>query len=229
MRILHFADLHLGIETYGRIDPATGLNTRLLDFLRALDELVDYAIEQAIDLVLFCGDLYKGRDPSQTHQRALAERIRRLADAGIPIFLLAGNHDMPANPSRATTIDIFQTLLGASSNAYVHAVSEPGAYMIQTRDGPLQIVALPWPTPAQFPLPPWSPPETTDEMLLRIPAEASGFIADAAAKLDPSVPAILAAHIALGGAAVIPGSEQAMTLGLHPLFYPSQLHPELFD
>ena len=52
IRILHFADLHLGVETYGRPDPATGLSTRLLDALRALDELVDYDY----DLNLACGD-----------------------------------------------------------------------------------------------------------------------------------------------------------------------------
>ena len=42
MRIVHFADLHLGIESYGRIDPATGVSSRLNDFLSALDRLVDY-------------------------------------------------------------------------------------------------------------------------------------------------------------------------------------------
>ena len=40
MRILHFADLHIGVENYGRTDPQTGLSTRLIDFLSTLDELV---------------------------------------------------------------------------------------------------------------------------------------------------------------------------------------------
>ena len=43
MKILHFSDLHLGVESYGRIDPATGLSSRLLDFLSALDQVVDFA------------------------------------------------------------------------------------------------------------------------------------------------------------------------------------------
>ena len=111
MRILHFADLHLGVETYGKTDPQTGLSTRLLDFLRALDELVDYAVAERVDLVLFCGDAYKSREPSQTHQREFARRIRRLVDAGIPVFLLVGNHDLPAAVSRATSLEIFDTLL----------------------------------------------------------------------------------------------------------------------
>jgi exonuclease SbcD len=31
MKIIHFADLHLGVENYGRIDPATGLSSRRLN------------------------------------------------------------------------------------------------------------------------------------------------------------------------------------------------------
>ena len=69
MKILHFADLHLGVESYGRIDPTTGLSSRFLDFIAALDQVVDYALENRVDLVLFCGDAYKSREPSQTQQR----------------------------------------------------------------------------------------------------------------------------------------------------------------
>ncbi len=79
MKIIHFADLHLGVETYGHTDPETGLSTRLLDFLKALDYLVDYALENSVDLVLFCGDAYKNREPGQTQQREFARRIRRLS------------------------------------------------------------------------------------------------------------------------------------------------------
>ncbi len=85
MRILHFADLHLGVENYsGGNNPETGLSWRFHDFLAALDEVVVYALNNAVDLVLFCGDAYKSRDPSQTHQREFARRIWELASAGIP-------------------------------------------------------------------------------------------------------------------------------------------------
>ena len=75
MRILHFSDLHIGVENYGRPDPATGLSTRLGDFLAALDEVVDCALNERVDLVLLAGDAYKGRDPSQTHQREFAPHL----------------------------------------------------------------------------------------------------------------------------------------------------------
>jgi len=140
MRILHFADLHLGVESYGRIDPATGLSTRLGDFLAALDEVVDYALNNEVDLVLFCGDAYKSRDPSQTYQREFAKRIRQLSVGDVPVFLLAGNHDLPHAVGRATAVEIFDTL--AVENVTV--ANQPQTYRIETKKGPLQVVALPW-------------------------------------------------------------------------------------
>ena len=56
MKIIHFADLHIGMENYGSIDPATGLSSRLAEFLKSLDELVKYAQNQKVDAVLFAGD-----------------------------------------------------------------------------------------------------------------------------------------------------------------------------
>jgi exonuclease SbcD len=70
---------------------------------------------------------------------------------------------------------------------------------------------------------------TIDDTLRHITEDASSFIEDAAASLDPSIPSILAAHVGLATSLVTISSEQTMTLGLHPLFAPSQLHPELFD
>ena len=55
MKLIHFSDLHIGVENYGRIDPETGMSTRLLDFLHAYDQLVDYAIANKVDAVLFAG------------------------------------------------------------------------------------------------------------------------------------------------------------------------------
>ena len=46
IRLLHFADLHLGVENYSRIDPATGLSTCFGDFLATLDEVVGDAPEE---------------------------------------------------------------------------------------------------------------------------------------------------------------------------------------
>ena len=110
IRLLHFADLHVGIEAFGSIDPCTGVTARVLDFLARFDELIAYALAHEADLVIFSGDAFKTRSPSPTYQRAFAKRIKRLSDAGIPVVLLVGNHDLPTMTQRASTLDIFRTL-----------------------------------------------------------------------------------------------------------------------
>ena len=55
-RILHFADAHIDIANYGKRDPDSGLPLRVLDFLNSLDEIVQTAIGEKVDCVLFAGD-----------------------------------------------------------------------------------------------------------------------------------------------------------------------------
>jgi len=77
VRLIHTADLHLGTELYGHTDSTTGLSTRMTDFTRALDRVVDYAIAEDVDLFLFAGDAYKTRDPNSTYRREFDRRARR--------------------------------------------------------------------------------------------------------------------------------------------------------
>jgi len=222
LRILHFADLHLGVETYGRPDPQTGLNTRFLDFLRVLDEVVDFALTSQVDLALFCGDAYKSRDPSQTQQREFAKRLARLSSAGIPIFLLVGNHDLPNALGRATAVDIFDTLQVAK----ITVANKAATYCVQTGKGPVQIVALPWPRRSSL----LSAEETKNLSLEEIDRELQRILADILTvcfqELDPALPAVLAAHISLAGAKW--GSERSALLGREPFLLQGNIsHPYL--
>ena len=56
MKILHWADAHIDAVMSGRWDPDTGLPVRVMDFLKSLDTIIDTAIEEEVDLVLFAGD-----------------------------------------------------------------------------------------------------------------------------------------------------------------------------
>jgi len=83
VRVMHFADVHLGVETHGKINPETGLNTRLEDFTRSLNEAVERALQAEVDIALFSGDAYKVRDPNQTEViRARAPSFDRVGGAG---------------------------------------------------------------------------------------------------------------------------------------------------
>ena len=44
IRLLHFADVHVGMENYGRLDLDTGTSTRVRDFLDRMDEVIEYGI-----------------------------------------------------------------------------------------------------------------------------------------------------------------------------------------
>ncbi|MEE8465523.1 MAG: exonuclease SbcCD subunit D [Dehalococcoidia bacterium] len=207
MRILHFSDLHIGVENYGRIDPDTGLSTRLGDFLDSLDQVVDFALNDGVDLVLLAGDAYKGRDPTQTHQREFAKRLNRLSRSGIPTFLLVGNHDLPAASSRATAVDIFPTLEVA--NIYVGASLQN--YTVPTPSGPLQILAVPWPRRSGILSREDSKGLSIEQVRQALEDRMTGAIEAQARELDPDVPAILAGHVTVNGATV--GTERSMMLG----------------
>jgi len=89
IKILHFADAHIDMANYGRHDPSSGLPLRVLDFLKSLDIIVDTAIEERVDLVLFAGDAYKDRNPAPTFQRVGAAH-HALVTGGYPGVVAGG-------------------------------------------------------------------------------------------------------------------------------------------
>jgi exonuclease SbcD len=223
IHLLHFADLHIGIENYGRMDPTTGVHSRVRDFLERLDDVVQYALNHEADLVLFAGDAYKTRDPNPTYQRAFARRVKQLADAGIPVVLLVGNHDLPTMPQRASSVDIFHTL--AVPNVYVGR--EEDLLRIPTRRGPVQVAVVPFPVRQrllaheefrELSL------EQLDEALRRIVTEN---IQALARQVDPEIPAVLAAHLSVSGATY--GSERGVMIGRDTVVPLSALADPVWD
>ncbi|MDD5082836.1 MAG: exonuclease subunit SbcD, partial [Dehalococcoidales bacterium] len=223
MRVLHFADLHLGVENYGHIDPATGLSSRFLDFLSSLDQVIDYAQHSQVDLVLFSGDAYKSREPTQTQQREFARRVNRLASSGIPVFLLTGNHDLPNAIGRATATEIFDTL--AIKNVYV--ASRPGIILIPTGSGPIQVATLPWLRRSALLTREESKNLNFAEINAKLQQVLTDIISSHASKLDPRLPAILAAHVWVTGAQV--GSERLISIGQEHVLLLSNVANPTFD
>lgn len=207
IRILHFADLHIGMENYGRLDPGTGLNLRVVDFLRRLDEVVTYAITHEADAVLFAGDAFRTRTPSPTHQREFAQRIRRLSEAAIPTVLLVGNHDIPLMEQRASSVEIFSTL----GVPHVTVADRPELVRLETRRGPLQVATVPFPVHQRL---------LTREQYRHMSREAldqavSGALVDLmqqlAARADPDIPTVLLGHFSVENAHW--GSERNIMVG----------------
>ena len=217
MKLLHTADIHFGSNAYGRIDPSTGLNTRLLDFKRSFDFMVEKALEEDIDLFLFAGDAYRTADPTPTQQRAFAECLRPIADKGIPIVMIVGNHDHPVSYGKASALDIYPYLDGD-----IHVFRKATSTVIQTRSGPLQLIALPWPIRSML--------LTKEEYRSMNPAQLREFIeskyldflTSALEQTDPGVPTVLTAHLSVHGAE-LSGSEHTSMIEHEPKFMVSQL------
>jgi len=207
MLIIHTADIHIGVENYSRPDPKTRTSSRLQDFLRSLDELVDYSIDNEADLVLICGDVYKSRNPTQTHQREFVKRISKLARKGIKVFLLAGNHDSPNVPGPATTLDIFPTL----DIENVQIANELNTQIVQTRNGSIQIISLPWIRKGDFMSLEQYNQLSNEKFNSAIEEKLIEDLDKEIANLDSSMPSILASHVSADLAKT--SSEKSMTLG----------------
>jgi len=224
MKFLHFADVHLGIENYGRIDPSTGLHTRLQDFIKCFSFAIDIALEEKVDLVLFAGDAYKTSNPNPTHQREFARQIYRLIAAKIPVIMINGNHDIPVSFGRATSLDIFNTL----NVSGMRVVTEPELLNIETKAGPVQVFGIPWPTKNLFLGKEEYKNFTDEEITLEIQKKVSDKIIEFARVMNPNIPAIFAAHLA-AAEATYSGSERSAIIGRDPVFPTLLLAQKEFD
>lgn len=198
VRVMHFADTHFGVENYGRLDPATGLNTRLLDFKASLCEAIERALDEGIHLAVFAGDAYKSRDPSQTHQREFADCIRRLTERQIPVVMLTGNHDIPNIRGRAHAMEIYRTL-GVTG---VHILSRPETLIIETAAGSVQIAALPYLMKSFLLARDEYLGKTTEQVKQLMEAKYVESLTELAAGLNRHLPTILMGHFWVTGAAL---------------------------
>ncbi len=208
LRILHFADAHIDIAAHGRRDPVSGLPVRVLDFLQALDTIVDTAIQEKVDMVLFAGDAYKDRTPVPTFQREWGKRMVRLSEAGIPTLMLVGNHDLSPAVGRANALQEFDTL----HVPHLHLADRPAFWKPEDLEGlPLQILALPWISRssmmAALEMSGAKPAEIYAELEVRMRELVQRWLEE----VDPNLPVVLAAHASVEGATY--GGERSIMLG----------------
>lgn len=187
MKIAHTADLHIGMTNYSKLDPETGLESRLTDFLNTFDYIINKAIEEKVGAFIFAGDAYKTRDPSPTQQRGFGEKIRRIVKAGVPVLMVVGNHDTPNAEGKANTLDIYSAL--EMENVWVSR--HPEFINLPTRSGNLQIITAPWLQRGDF--------KTLGD---KLPAMY--------AKIKSDQPAVLVGHLEVEGASF--GSEKGLAI-----------------
>ena len=105
MKFIHTADIHLdsplsGLAAY-KDAPADLLRTVTRD---AFTRLVDEAIEEAVDFMVIAGDLYDGSWKDYNTGHFFCREMGRLYKAGIPVYLLLGNHDADSEMTKKLTL-----------------------------------------------------------------------------------------------------------------------------
>ncbi len=208
LKLLHFADAHIDMANYGRHDPATGLPVRVMDFLKSLDTIVDAAIAEKVDLVIFAGDAYKDRSPAPTFQREWGRRIMRLSRAGIPTLLLVGNHDLSPALGRAHALDPFSTLEVPN----VRVLDKPQFLRPPDLwDLPLQIIALPWVSRSGLMAAQDLQTDAPGEVYTQLEEKLGELVHIWLEKADSTLPTVLTAHASVQGAKF--GGERNVLLG----------------
>ena len=87
MKFAHLADTHLGYRQFGLLE-------REKDFYEVFDKIIDRIIEEKVDFVIHSGDLFDSARPSPSALLAFQKGLLKLKGAGIPIYTVAGNHDI---------------------------------------------------------------------------------------------------------------------------------------
>jgi DNA repair exonuclease SbcCD nuclease subunit len=123
-KFIHAADIHLdsplkGLEQYegapvDQIREATR---------RALGNLVELAIEQIVSFVLIAGDLYDGDWKEFRTGLFFVDQMRKLREAGIPVYLIAGNHDAANKMTKKLPMPDNVHMLAANKPETVHLES----------------------------------------------------------------------------------------------------------
>jgi len=101
MKFIHTADLHLdsplrGLSAYADA-PAERLRTATRD---AFHNLVTQAIDERVDFMVIAGDVYDGDWKDFNTGLFFVRQMGRLRHAGIPVYLLYGNHDADSEMTR---------------------------------------------------------------------------------------------------------------------------------
>ncbi|MET9438062.1 exonuclease SbcCD subunit D [Streptomyces sp. NPDC006551] len=135
MRFLHTSDWHLGRRFHGE---------DLIPAQRAfLDHMVDTARAEAVDAILVAGDIYDRAIPSLDAVRLFNRALHQLADLGVPIIMISGNHDSAHRLGVGS---------GLFARAGIHLRTDPDTcdvpVVLNDPDGPVAVYGIPYLEPS---------------------------------------------------------------------------------
>lgn len=94
LTFIHSGDLHLGAPFRGLRALSPAWAQRLVRAIpEAYDRVIQACLDNQVDFLLLAGDMFDTDKPSYAHQRHFLRGLERLQDAGIPVYMIPGNHD----------------------------------------------------------------------------------------------------------------------------------------
>ena len=123
----------------------------------------------------------------------LLKSLLRLYDAKIPVVIILGNHDNPMSFGKAHSLDLFKELPLAG----FHVIAQPQSLLLETKSGPINIVGIPWPSRNSLAVNSKYYFNSAKQITDYLSHAVGAIIDDAAQKLDPTIPAVLAAHLSV--------------------------------
>ena len=119
---IHAADLHLGSPFQGLALKDADIAAVFVDASRkAFSTLVDRAVERRVDFFVIAGDVYDGDWKDNKIGLFFNREMARLERAGIPVYLLRGNHDAESVITKTITLP---------DNVHEFPTSKPGTFRL---------------------------------------------------------------------------------------------------
>ncbi|MCZ6864746.1 MAG: exonuclease SbcCD subunit D [Candidatus Dadabacteria bacterium] len=225
IKFIHLSDIHIGLQTHGKINPATGKNTRLEDIVKSLDFVFDYALTESVDLVLIAGDIFHRENPHPTEEIEFARRVVNLVEESrTKVVMVLGNHDYPSAGGKASAVEIFPAL----DIEGVTIVRKPGLHTLDTENGQVQIACLPWAGRSGLVSKDEYKSLSTQEIQIEIEKRLIAIIRDLASKTDNSNPAIFLGHLSVRNAKLSGTERDTITIS-DPIVPVSELNNGAFN
>ncbi|MEN3146459.1 DNA repair exonuclease [Neorhizobium sp. IRAMC:178] len=121
-QFMHAADLHLGSPFQGLALKDAALAELFIEASRrAFSVLIDQAVERKVDFFIVAGDVYDGDWKDNKIGLFFNREVARLERAGIPVFLLKGNHDAESVITKTITLP---------KNVSEFPVNKPGSFRL---------------------------------------------------------------------------------------------------
>ncbi len=131
LRVLFLADTHLGLDLPLR--PRVPRRRRGDDFLANYNAALDLARQGEVDLVVHGGDIFDVPGVPASVAWLGLEPLRRVADAGVPVLVVPGNHERARIPHAHLL-----------AHPRVHVFDRPRTFMLEARGRRVALAGFPY-------------------------------------------------------------------------------------